>query len=166
MHTAWFEIWIGHIFYEKSSPLSRSKLSNMINSLAVLKRGSDLPPSVGRSGSALGNGSAIDAKVSWFSGEYRIQTMWIRVCYATWEFSRTWSRHIRPQTSAINEFQRNVIQLAPIVHLYYVPHELGVANQSKSTALYLFNKKKRMSTTRNARVQQVKQCVSRGRRWR
>ena len=53
------------MFYEKLSPLSYSKLSN-INSLAVPKRGSDLPPSVGRSGSALGNESAIDARVSWY----------------------------------------------------------------------------------------------------
>jgi len=54
----------GHIFKKKLLPLSYPNRSNT-NPLAVPKRGgSDLSPSVGRSGSALGNGSAIDAKVS------------------------------------------------------------------------------------------------------
>ena len=110
VHNAWFEIWLGHVLQEKKSPLSYPKLSNIINSLAVPKQGSDLPPSVGRSGSALANGSAIDAKVSWCPEGYRIKITWIIVCYVTWQFSQTWIRHVRLQASAINEFQRNVIQ--------------------------------------------------------
>ena len=61
VHNACFKIGLGICLKEKNSPLSYPKLSNM-NSLAVPEltyhRG------VGRSGIALGNGSAIDAKVS------------------------------------------------------------------------------------------------------
>ena len=62
VHNAWLKVWLENILYEKR-----------INSLAVPKCGSDLPPSVGRSVGALGNGSAIDAKVSRCPGVYRTQ---------------------------------------------------------------------------------------------
>jgi len=65
-------IWT-HIL-RKQLNLVLPQASKYNNSLALSKPGSDLPPSVGRSGNALGNGSTIDAKVLWCPAVYRIKS--------------------------------------------------------------------------------------------